>query len=910
MNLKRSVLALALITLFSFAFIPKGVDPVDKIVTALQRWNDTNPQEKVYLHTDKPYYVVGDTIWFKAYITIGNKHQLSAMSGAVYVDLITESDSLAVSLKLPVTAGMSKGNFVLADSSFREGNYRIRAYTQWMRNAGSAYFYDKVFSIGNSVTNPVFAKIDYEYSKDGAKNVVTALLTYTNDKGEPMINKTVNYDLLEEFEVITTQSKKTDGNGVVRIVLQPGKSGKIDGTVIHSKINSIDKEVVVKDFAVKAISSQTDVQFFPESGPLVNGVRSRVAFKATGAHGTGVPVKGIITDEANATVAEFEATNFGMGFFRLQPEAGKTYQAKVSFPDGSEKLVKLPAAIDNGYVLSVFNNPETDTILVRVDASKAAVAAAQSLSLVVQTGGNVHYASTVPLNKPSFSIMIPAKELPSGIAQFTLFTAAGDPVNERIAFVQGADLLNLKLSAAKKTYAPKEKIEVTLEALDAKNTAVRGNFSVSVINESAVPVDESKESSIMSHILMASDIKGYIEKPGYYFNNPTVETKTNLDLLMMTQGYRRFTWKEIMSDNPFKLPYKADKLTSEITGKLVTLNKKPLPVIGGQVVLLNNKLGGIIGTQITDANGVYKFSDLLMTNELTFTLSGKSPKNSDNVEISVDKVKEQIMTPNPNLGDLDTDLRKTLQASYENSKRQEEDIQKRGMLGRTQQLKEVKITAGKRKRVFGIDMIMDGHADQTVRFKTGDENFLNLMEWVKFRVPNIIFRQDDNDQCGLIFVAVSRNEAMKIIVDGRPISPCESQDFFQIDPNDIDRMDIVRTNQALINMLGGTALSFTTKRGVGVLRKTYTPNIINTSPRGYNIVREFYSPVYNNDGNDSKVADLRSTLYWNPSIMTGVDGKAKFSFFNSDGLGTHRVLIEGINADGTLGRQIFKYDVK
>jgi hypothetical protein len=910
MNLKRSVLALALITLITFAFIPKGVDPVDKIVTALQRWNDNNPQEKVYLHTDKPYYVIGDTIWFKAYVTIGNKHQLSAMSGALYVDLINEGDSVAVALKLPVMAGMSKGNFVLADSSFREGNYRIRSYTQWMRNAGSGYYYDKVFAIGNSVTNPVFAKVDYEFSKDGAKNVVTAVLSYTNDKGEPLINKTVNYDLLEDFEVITTQTKKTDGTGSVRVVLQPGKSGKLDGVIIHSKINTVDKEVVTKDFVVKAVSSQTDMQFFPESGPLVNGIRSRVAFKATGPHGIGVPVKGIITDDANATVAEFEATNFGMGFFRLQPEAGKTYQAKVTFPDGSEKVMKLPAAIDNGYVLSVFNNPETDTVLVRINASKAAVTAAQSLSLVVQSGGNVHYASTIPLNKSSFSVMIPASELPSGICQFTLFSPTGDPINERIAFVQGNDLMNLKITSAKKTYAPKEKIEVTLEALDQKSTPIRGNFSASVINETSVPIDENKESSILSHILLSSDIKGYIEKPGYYFSNPSVETKTNLDLLMMTQGYRRFAWKDIMTDNPFKLPFKAEKLTSEITGKLVTLNKKPLPVIGGQVILLNNKLGGVIDTKVTDANGVYRFDNLLMTNELSFTLSGLGLKGSKNVEILVDKVKQEAMTPNLNLGDVDTDLRKTLQASYENSKKQEEDIQKRGMLGRTQLLKEVKVTAGKRKSKFGIERMLEGHSDQTVRFKSGDETFMSLLDWVKFRVPNIIFRQDDSDECGLIFVAVSRNEVMKIIVDGRPISPCESQDFFQMDPSDIERMDVVRSNQALINMLGGSSLLFTTKRGVGILRKTYTPNIINVSPRGYNIVREFYSPVYNNDGNDSRVADLRTTLYWNPSIMTGVDGKAKFSFFNSDGIGTHRVLIEGMNADGTLGRQIFKYEVK
>ena len=906
MNLKRSVLALALISLLSFAFISKSVDPVDKIVTALQKWNDTNPQEKVYLHTDRPNYLVGDTIWFKAYVTVGPKHQLSALSGALYVDLITESDSLALSLKLPITAGMSKGNFVLPDSSFKDGNYRIRAYTQWMRNAGPAYFYDKVFTVGNSIINPIFGKIDYEYSKDGTKQVVTAAISYTNDKGDPLINRTVNYDLLEDFEIITSKKLQTDNSGMIRIVLQPGKSGKIDGTNIHTKINTLDKEIVVKDFTVKSVSKQTDVQFFPESGPLVNGIRSRVAFKATGVNGLGVPVKGIITDGAT-TVAEFEATSMGMGFFRMMPEAGKTYQAKVTYPDGSENVVKLPAALDNGYVLSVFNNPATDTVLIRINASAAAVTAAQPMSLVVQTGGTVHYASTIPVNKPSISIALPGIELPSGIAQFTLFSANGEAVNERIAFIQNKDMMNIKLSSDKKVYAAKEKIEISMEALDVKNTPIRGNMSVSVINEGAVPVDEDKESSILSHLLLSADIKGYIEKPGYYFKNPTVETKTNLDLLMMTQGYRRFAWKDIMTDNPLNLAFKAEKLTSEITGKLMTLSNKP--AAGGQVILMNNKLG-VVGTAITDASGVYKFGDLLMTNEIKFSLQGKSDKGSNKVEIKVDKVREELMSPNPNVGDINTDIRQTLLASYNNSKRVEEDIQKRGMLGRTQQLKEVKITTAKRKRAFGVEMILEGHADQTIRYKATDVAYMNLLEWLKFRVPNIQFRTENSDQCGPIEVAVARGETMAILVDGRKISPCETQDFFQMDPSDIERVDVVRSNQALISMIGGTALSFITKRGVGALRSSYNPSMASFNPRGYNVVKEFYSPVYNNDGNDSRIIDLRSTLYWNPSVMTDAQGKAKFSFFNSDGIGKHRVLVEGINADGTLGRQIYTYEVK
>lgn len=909
MNLKRSVLALALISLFSFAFISKSVDPVDKIVTALQRWTDNNPQEKVYLHTDKPYYVVGDTIWFKAYVTIGSKHQLSALSGALYVDLITETDSLKKSLKLPITTGMSKGNFVLADSSFREGNYRIRAYTRWMRNAGPDYYYDRVFSVGNSVTNSVFAKVDYDFTKDGTKSVVTATLTYTDDKGAPLANKVVNYDLLEGYDMIATQKKTTDANGVIKIVLQAGKGGKIAGTRIHSRITMVDKEVVEKDFVVKAVATTTDIQFFPEGGNLVNGIRSRVAFKATGRSGLGIAVKGVVTDGENNPVGEFETQNFGMGFFRLMPEAGKTYQAKVTYPDGSETVTKLPAAVDNGYVMSVFNNPETDTILVRIYASPELYKTAnQTASLVIQTGGNIHFASTIPISRSSVSINIPAKDLPSGIAQFTLFSAAGDPLTERIAFVQNDDLMNLKLSSNKPNYAVRDKVELTLEAQDTKSAPIRGNFSVSVINEEAVPFDEEKETSIVSQILLSSDIKGYIEKPNYYFTNPTTETKANLDLLMMTQGYRRFVWKDILTETPFNLPYKAEKLASEITGTLFTLNNKP--VAGGQVLMFSNKVSALPLEAKTDAKGVYKFGDLLITDEVQFSLQGRSEKGKDNVEIKVDKIRDELMSPNPNIPDLDTDQRQTLQASFDNAKKQEQDLQKRGMLGRTQQLNEVKITAGKKKRAFGIDLMLDGHADQTIRFKPTDVAYINILEWLKFRIPNITFRQDNSPDCGPVEVPVSRGEALNIIVDGRKISACESQDFFFMDPADIERVDVVVTNQALINSIGGAGLAFTTKRGVGKIRSNYNPSMTSFNPRGYNLVREFYSPVYNNDGNDSRVADLRTTIYWNPSVMTDEQGKATFSFYNGDGIGTYRVLVEGINADGTLGRKIYRYKVK
>lgn len=912
-SLKSSLVAIALLFVvftLTLAFVPKNADPVEKIVAALQRWADTDPQEKVYLHTDKPYYMVGDTIWFKGYVTIGSKHQLSALSGALYVDLISESDSLAQSLKLPVMSGMSKGNFVLADSNFREGNYRLRAYTQWMRNAGPEYFYDKVVTIGNSIVNPVFTKIDYEYGKAGGKITTTAVITYMNEKGEPIMNRPVNYEIKEGYSSVTLSKKSTDASGQIKIPLETGKSGKLQDLHVVTKIETATKEFTVKKFAVKAVSDQTDVQFFPESGSLVNGIRTRVAFKATGPNGLGVDVKGVVLDNENKEVATFSTEHFGMGSFRLAPEAGKSYQAKVTYPDGSENTMKLPAAIDNGYVLGVYNNAETDTVLVRINASEAATKnGAQQVSLVVQSGGAVFFATTMPVNKAAVSFAIPALDLPSGIVQFTLFSATGNPINERIIFIQNKDQMDLKLSTAKQTYAAREKVELNMEVADFEGKPIRGNFSVAVISEDVVPLDEAKENTIFSHILLSSDIKGYIEQPNYYFVSPSVETKSNLDLLMMTQGYRRFVWKDLIGEIPFHPKFKPEKLTSDITGTLFNLANKPVPVAGGKILLFNNKIDALPLDTITDANGKFKFSNLLVTSEINFSVQGRNAKNSDKVEIKLDRIRDEDVTPNPNQADLEMDIRKLTLASFENSKKLDMELQKNGQLGRTQQLDEVVIRANKRKRVYTGLNVLDGHADMTVRNDKTD-NYLNLLDWFKFKLTGVVFKEVQDADCYQITMPFSRGEKMVVFVDGRKITPCEAQDLWHIDPLDVEKVDVIYANLALMSMAGGPAISVITKRGIGALRKEYNPSMAFYNPRGFNPVKEFYSPKYNNDGNDPRVPDLRTTIYWNPGVVVAQDGKLKLDFFNGDLKGKYRVVVEGINSDGLLGRQVYRYEVK
>jgi hypothetical protein len=834
MNIKRfSILLLTFSTLTLLAFIPRHEDPIEKIINALASWTKVNPVEKVYLHTDKPYYALGDTIWFKAYVTIGSQHQLSALSAALYVDLINENDSILKTLKLPVSAGTTQGDFALNDE-WHEGNYRIRAYTQWMRNAGEDYFYDQVFSIGNPST-------DY--------NVVSS--------GNSSAGKT------------NKASTKNDQ-----------KRGY-------------------------------DIQFFPEGGNLINGVISKVAFKAVAPNGLGANIKGTVVDDQNVNIIDFKSEHAGIGNFTFKPEAGRTYSAKVTTPDGKESSIVLPKSLNEGYSLAVFQ-PAGDSVLVRINVSEAQLkilkATPSPLSLIVQSGGESIFTMVVNVTGPINSIWFKKNDFPMGIAQFTLFDANAEPLNERIAFIKNGDKMHITVASPKAVYKSKEKVELQLLARAADGNPVAGSFSVAVTDESKVPVDEADESTIFSNILLKSDLKGYIEKPNYYFSKETEDVNSALDNLMLTQGYRRFTWKQITGTDLALPTFKADQLGSAISGVVKSLNGKVYP--GAKVKLFSLK-SGIILDAVSDINGRFTFDNLVLTDSIKLTLQATTMKNGNKLEVIVDPSSKMGLTERKFKSSDSLTFQNSMKTYIENVKKQDALLERMGQLSRVQRLNEVTISGRKKaSQQFspqGMFTVTEGQADQTFVFKN-PESCPTLGLCLQGLLQGVIFQPLDVVQN----YPYSRNAPMDVFLNGRKLSAQEVGDVFDNDiiaPSDIGRIDVVRTNQAVMSRLGNApALLIVTK--MGYMRKTYQPNIVNLSPKGYNKVRDFYMPKYDGPGNANTIPDLRSTIFWDANVKTFTTGKAALSYFNADGPGNYKVVVEGINADGELGRQVYRYKVE
>ena len=333
-------------------------DVIKRVATELGKWTDAHPQEKVYLQMDKPYYAIGDDIWFKAYVVTGN-HQLSAISNLLNVELIDGRDSVTKAIRVQVTQGLAWGDFKLPDS-LAEGNYRIRAYTNLMRNYSDDYFFDKTIAVGNAISNSVITKASYTYSNQNNQQKVNAVINYADFAARPYAGKEVNYEVQLGNKQNIKGRGTTDDAGNLSFSFVNNTPGLAKSGIIITGIRVEPKETITKIIPIKSVSGKVDVQFFPESGYMVNGVRSRVAFKAVGPDGLGVDTKGSVADNQGTEVARITTQHLGMGMFTFVPDSGKTYTARLTYPDGSQGTINLPAALNTGYVMNLYNIDETD----------------------------------------------------------------------------------------------------------------------------------------------------------------------------------------------------------------------------------------------------------------------------------------------------------------------------------------------------------------------------------------------------------------------------------------------------------------------------------------------------------------------------------------------------------------------
>ena len=902
MNIFRSVVALLFFINFfsSVAFSQQDSIDLNSIITKTAKISTNQPFEKVHIHFDKPYYSVGDTIWFKAYVT-GLENQPSGLSKIVYIEVISERDSLVKTLKLPVKGGVAPGSIELPETNYKQGNYRIRGYTKWMYNFGTEYFFDKIVPVGNALNKKLITHVSFAGGA-GKDSKSTVRVQYRDGEGNPYAGKRVSWTIEEGYDVLSKGRETTDKNGFITVNLNNQKHDLTKGEL--KTVLSVDNTKTLENaFSLTKAASKVDLQFFPEGGELVNGISTKVAFKAIKSDGLGQDIKGEIVDNEGKTVVTFASQHLGMGSFTLFPELSKTYKANIITSNGSKQSFTLPAVKPEGIILQINSDP--DNLIVRIAANTAFFDKNKNKGfyLVGQTGTVVYYGAQTLLKTPVITAAIPKSKFPPGILQLTLFTSSGVPVNERLVFIRPGSAVDIKVSSDRKVYAPKQKVELSVSANES-GKPVLGNFSIAVIDEAKVPFDDNSETTILSNLLLTSDLKGFVEKPNYYFHEVNEKKLSDLDVLMLTQGFRRFAYTEILKDNYPPVSFLPEQ-GIEVTGTLRSKNGMPINKGNMRISIPDKHFSAY---SVTDPEGQFKFSDLVLADSSKVIVDSKGTANSRNMMIMIDGNYFPAITKGLNTPAQVHNIDSVLSPYLQNSKKQYRN---------SHLLQEVVINEKAVSRPSHSDhpalagLSTPDHLISGDRFNACNDLLMclqgSLSGLTLDREAFYVTRDYNQGRRTPVALYINGMEVdLPALSSVRPLEVESIEVFLKDDLGVVNRASQTRGVLVINTKKAPKGMSITKEQLMEILPQS---NVVNLTGIGYSKVKEFYSPKYSVPSN-MIINDLRTTVYWNPLVITNKDGKASMSYFNADGRGTYKVIIEGLDSDGKLGRSVYRYTVK
>jgi hypothetical protein len=898
---------LAFLLVFKSGFIfAQDTISLNNLIDKSQKIVQEYPYEKVYLHFDKPYYAVGDTIWFKAYVATG-QDQPSDLSKVLYVDLISENDTLVRAMKLPVVNTSAYGSITLDPLVYKSGNYRIRAYTYWMLNFSEDLFFTKNIPIGDAINRKIITNISLNGENTGTSPTINAIILYQDPDGKPFANKKVGWRLISKFETIARGRETTDESGRLALKLSANQKAALDTGVLETVLEADPSRLITSMFPLKNAFADTDLQFFPEGGELIENINNKVAFKAIQEKGLGVGVKGEIIDNSGKVISKLESQHLGMGVFSLLPESGKSYTANLIFANGIKKTIAIPSAKTSGLTLSVLNSTPS-SIMIQISANQAYFNANQDKNyyLVARSKGMIAFAAQAALSTMNIGASIPKNKFPDGIVQITVFTTKGEPLAERLVFIKHNNISSLSLNSDKKVYGTRQAVKMNVLA-KTNNAPVEGNFSISVINESKVPHNEDDETTILSSFLISSELQGYIEKPNYYFHQINEKKAADLDLLMMTQGYRKFSYKQIIAGIEPVINVLPEQ-GIEFSGTLRTSNG--MPVSNGSLKLVVPESRFYAETK-SNLKGEFKFEKVVITDSTEATISARSSTAARNMMIMLNGSAFPSIIKNKNVAEEKLNIDSILSPYLDNSKRQYRMI--------TQMLQEVVVKATAIKKsshldhpaLSGLPTVPD-HLIDSDRF----QGCVVFLQCLQSSATGLTFSENN------FFVTRVFNSGLKVPVqifyDGMPV---DANYLNNVQTADVENVEIfLKDDLGLVNRAYNTngvlvINSKKTEKGKAVtaedLKKLFPQsNVLTFNPQGYIKKREFYTPKYLTPASRSVGADYRSTVYWNPRVFTDKDGTMALEFYNSDNKGTYKAIVEGTDIDGNLSRFIYRYKVE
>jgi hypothetical protein len=901
------LLTLTLAGLFLF-FTQPADHTLGELKQKLTRYTKDRIADKVYLHTDKNVFLPGDTLWFKAWCSNPNSNILQDQSRILSVTIIDDEQETLVSEEYPLEQGGAKGRIIIPETA-DFGKYRLLGYTDLMKQKDYREVFHQPLRIYENIPR-IFMQSFLTDSVYHAGETAKARVFVYNDQKQPLKKVPFSYRLTAGKKTLVEGSDSTNKKGFKMVRFDLPDQLPEEPVILTASTGFRGYDARYQT-VIPARNLKVDLQFFPESGNLLKGKENRVAFKATDQFGSPFDFRGQLMDANGQAIKEIGTYYRGMGSFRVDLNKHPNPKVKITRPVELSSPYELPGPVQQGYTIAVRNKRQDSLhLVVRCTPDLSG----KEATLLAQMGGTIHQERTFSA-RDGKKIGLSLKDMPMGTLKLTLLDHNRMPRAERLTFVNKHKRLFLDISTDKQKYHPKDRVEVTIEVTNRAGEPTPANLSLSVVDKARIK-NVSALPDLLAYNYLNSEIKGKIGNCNIYFReDPRADTA--MEHLMMTHGWRRYQWEEVMNT---PTGGKETDTRPFFTGRVLRTNGKPAKKATVEIfrpkfqikenLLLKTVQSENSAVQLTNPS-YFDYVKKVTGREGYFHLSAEEyarVMDTEKVYIMGERKNGKrdirFVFPHPYAQELAKHMGEQSPPTQKDGLfahapaplfpvKQEQSMEKDYYFQFDENavmLEQVVVSARRpveipdevRKERY---QVLEKSAED-IEKQTGGapRDFLALLRTVTsgFTVNDnqILFR-------GYNSIIPGRQSGALIMLDGVNMGKNYNNVSF-LNPENIKKIKVIKNAGSALKYTSqgrGGVIVIETKSGNWKKKKRSSPEEEGdpvTRLEGYAVYKEFYSPRYPTREEKLNSVDLRSTLYWNPDIEVGESGRTTITFYNSD----------------------------
>ncbi len=805
---------------------------LDRLSAKMEDYRHSFPGEKVYIQTDKEIYEPGEIIWFNAAVADLSDLQSPGTSGEICVHLYNANGDLITGDKYLLNEGMTPGDILLPEV-LPLGRYYLSAYSPFQSVPEQVFIkpvlIDKYYESDVIVSLPVPGKI----YRAGEKASVEVDVVDFN--GKPADRYLFNYEIFQGYKKLKGDKIRSSmGKAIISLNI-PENTGNepLVLTLSHPK------NLWIKKIPLRTTADSIQVSFSPEGGNLIEGIQQKTGFYATACDGTPIHIEADIMNAEGLLVSKTKTFCPGYGLFSHKAAKGDIYHLVITSEYGKGKVFELPEPVSSGLTLTVSGRDDQYIRANLLDGGKSP----RALVITATKGLSLKWAANLDISASS-RINIPTAGFGKGIIRLTVFSPSGEILSSRLVNLSGNKNPNIDISS---DLSEKEKVKITVRTSDEEGHPIPSLLTFSISDQRrhtglGLSVDDylNLESEIQHGLPAVPDKSG-----GEYL------TSNLIDNILIYNDLKYFSWEKIMNFNG-ELPEESLLNSKSLSGRVTDRKGEPVP--NAKVSLLNGQDLQLFSA-VADENGhfiIYTQKPVDMTH-LTITASDEKGKGNFRVETDPtfsDRVGWVVRSADLRFGAIDLPRQGLPEYLTSNPD-----------LLSPQPVAKPIVAASKEPK-------------KGETYKALLQSGTSLTEVIKMMKPYSVV----NNQIvfyGTLNSIMAQSGAL-IVIDGQKLGT-DMNTLNQISPHDVDKIRISLDPSDIqlytgLNNVG--IIEITTKRG------EYTPPPPNMEEEesidkdGYRIPRNFLST----DAMKGKSGkDLRTTLYWNPSLSTGESGTITFT---------------------------------